>query len=87
MKIQPDNFNRGPGTPKRSEDGMATMLLIGLLAIMMIIVTAESSALFHLHREMKLLEQKQIQRLNASQTNSTGQTPPQRAPAQSTDSK
>ena len=71
MKIQPDNFNRGPGAPRRSEDGMATMLLIGLLAIMMIIVTAESSALFHLHREVKFLEQQQIKRLDASQTNAT----------------
>jgi hypothetical protein len=71
MKIQPDNFNRGPRAPRRSEDGMATMLLIGLLAIMMIIVTAESSALFHLHREVKFLEQQQIKRLDASQTNAT----------------
>ena len=52
MKIQPDNFKRGPGAPKRSEDGMATLVFIALLAIMMILVTAESSALFHLHREV-----------------------------------
>ena len=71
MKIQPDNFERGPGAPKRGEDGVATMLLIGLLAIMMILVTAESSALFHLHREVKFLEQQQIKRLDASQTNAT----------------
>ena len=48
---------------------MATFLFIALLAIMMILVTAESRALFHLHREVKLLEQKQIKRLDLSQTN------------------
>ena len=69
MKIQPDNFQRGPGAPKRSEDGMATFVFIALLAIMLMLVTAESSALFQLHREVKLLEQQQIKRLNASQTN------------------
>ena len=76
MKIQRQNFTRGPGKPKRSEGGMATMLLIGLLAIMMILVTAESSALFHLHREVKFLEQQQIRRLDASQTNSVAVTKP-----------
>jgi hypothetical protein len=54
---------------RRNECGMATFLFIALLAIMMILVTAESRALFHLHREVKLLEQKQIKRLDLSQTN------------------
>jgi hypothetical protein len=71
MKIQPDNFERGAGAPKRSEGGMATFIFIALLAIMMVLVMAESTALFHLHREMKLLEQRQIKRLNLSQTNAT----------------
>lgn len=69
MKIQPDNLERGLGAPKRSERGFATFVLIALLAIMLILVTAESSALFHLHREVQFLEQQQIKRLNASQTN------------------
>ena len=50
------------------EGGMITVLFIALLAIMMILVTVESSALFRLHREVKLLEQQQIKRLNL-QTN------------------
>jgi len=94
MKIQPDNFKRGPGAPKRSEDGMATLIFIVLLAIMMILVTAESDALFHLHREVKFLEQQQIKRLDASQTNSIGsaelplgQDAQQRVPTQFSDSK
>jgi hypothetical protein len=64
MKIQRKHFNR------KGERGMATLIFIGLLAIMMILVTAESGALFSLHREVKFLEQQQIKRLNASQTNS-----------------
>ena len=52
------------------------MIFIVLLAIMMILVTAESSALFHLHREVRFLEQQQIKRLNASQTNSFAVTKP-----------
>jgi hypothetical protein len=63
MKIQEQNPIR------RSEGGMATVIFIALLAIMMILVMAESRALFHLHREVKLLEQKQIKRLNNPPTN------------------
>ena len=48
------------------EAGSATVIFIALLAIMMILVTAESRALFQLHREVKFLEQQQIQRLNPS---------------------
>jgi hypothetical protein len=64
MKIQRKHFVR------RSERGMATVIFIALLAIMLILVAAEGRALFHLHREVKFLEQQQIKRLNASQTNS-----------------
>jgi hypothetical protein len=60
MKIQRQHFG---------EQGMATVVFIALLAIMMILITAESRALFHLHREVKLLEQQQIKRLNAPATN------------------
>ena len=73
---------------------MATFICIALLAIMLVLVMAESSALFHLHHELKFLEQQQIKRLDASQTNSTGKAGPppgqdaqQRVPAKSTDSK
>ena len=36
---------------------------------MVMLATANSKALFHLHREIKLLEARQVDRLNASQTN------------------
>jgi hypothetical protein len=57
--------SRAPG-----EGGMATVLFIALLAIMLILVTAESRALFQLRREVKFLEQQQIKRLNTTTTNS-----------------
>jgi hypothetical protein len=72
MKVQPNNFKHGTGTPdpaRAGERGFATFIFIVLLSIMLILVTAESGALFHLHREVKLLEQQQIKRLNLSQTN------------------
>jgi len=74
MKVQPDNFNHGTCTPnpvRAGERGFATFIFIVLLSIMLILVTAESAALFHLHREVKFLEQQQLKRLNLSQTNAT----------------
>jgi hypothetical protein len=51
------------------ENGMVTVIFIALLAIMMILVMVEASSVIRLHREVKLLEQQQIKRLNAPQTN------------------
>jgi len=76
MKIQRNNFERGPGASRRSERGMATLIFIVLLSIMLVLVMAESGALFHLHREVKFLEQQQIKRLDTSQTNSVAMTKP-----------
>lgn len=56
-------------TPRRRQNGSAVLVFIMLLAVMLILVTANSKALFHLHQEIKLLEQRQVKRLNASQTN------------------
>ena len=65
MKIQPHHFAR----KHTSQDGMATIVFIALLAIMMILVTAESRALLQLRREVQFLERQQIKRLNAPATN------------------
>lgn len=79
MKIPAKNFPRGrqssPGMPKRSESGMVTVIFIALLAIMMILVTANSRALLHLRREVKFMEQQQIMRLNATNTVSSAAKP------------
>jgi hypothetical protein len=73
MKIPAKNFFQGNqpgrGMSKRSEGGMVTVIFIALLAIMMILVTANSRALFHLRCEVKFMEQQQLKRLNASATN------------------
>jgi len=94
MNIQRNNSGRGLCAAKRSEDGMATLIFIVLLSIMLVLVMAETSALFHLHREVKMLEQQQIKRLYLSQTNSIGRAglPPgqdaqQRVPTKFSDSK
>jgi hypothetical protein len=73
MKFQRLNFPRrtgcGLGAAKQSEGGSAVLVFIALLAIMVILATANSKALFHLHQEIKLLEHRQLERLNVSQTN------------------
>ncbi len=53
----------------RRQSGSAVVIFIALLAIMLLLITANSSALLHLHRELKLLDQRQVERLKASQTN------------------
>ena len=53
------------------QSGSAVLIFITLLAIMLMLITANSSTLIHLHRELKLLDQRQVERLNASQTNIT----------------
>jgi hypothetical protein len=66
MKLQPNPTHGRTATAagRRRERGMATLLFIILLAIMMIFVMVEASSLIRLHREVKLLEQQQIKRLN-----------------------
>jgi hypothetical protein len=69
MKISSANVKRRPAAPPRSERGMVTVLFIALLGIMMVLVMVEGSSLIRLRREVKLLEQQQIKRLNSPQTN------------------
>jgi len=74
MKIRSKKSECAFATPKRSEGGMATVIFIALLAIMMILVTAETRALIRLHQEVKLLERQQLKRLNGPQTNTVAIT-------------
>ena len=66
MKFSRFNPSRHP-----DQSGSAVLIFITLLAVMLMLITANSSALLHLHRELKLLDQRQVERLNASQTNAT----------------
>ncbi len=78
MKIRREHFfgAGGLGAPQRSEGGSITIIFVILLTIMLILVTAESRALFNLHREVKFLEQQQIKRLNNSPTNAVATVSP-----------
>jgi len=60
----------------KGEHGMVTVIFIALLAIMLVLVMVESSSIIRLRREVKLLEQQQIKRLAAPQTNSNPTTVP-----------
>jgi hypothetical protein len=53
----------------RQQDGSATIMFTILLAIMLILVSAEMRSLSQLHSEMRLLDKQQIKRLNHSLTN------------------
>ena len=48
---------------RRRQDGSATVIFTILLSIMMILAVAETRALVQLHQDQRLLEQRQIQRL------------------------
>jgi hypothetical protein len=63
------NISRSTPCRRRRESGSVVLFLIALLVIMLMLITANSSALLHLHRELKLLDQRQVERLNSSQTN------------------
>jgi hypothetical protein len=64
MKIFTSHF-----TKRRRQNGSVVFVFICLLAIMMILVTVNNSTLTRMHQETKLLEHRQIERLNTSQTN------------------
>jgi hypothetical protein len=55
----------------RRQRGSAVVVYLALLAIMVILSAANSNTLLHLHRELNLLDQRQVKRLNASVTNVT----------------
>ena len=74
MKIAHQTPFQHPRPAKRNEDGLITMIFVILLAVMMILVMAEGSSLWRLHRDVKFLEQQQIQRLNHPPTGATAPT-------------
>jgi len=54
---------------RRRESGLATLIFIVLLGLMLILAMSNVRTLLHLRAEENLMEQKQIQRLNMTQTN------------------
>jgi len=71
MNIRPCSA-KDPAPSARRKNGSVSVIFVALLAIMMILVMAESRALFHLHREVKFLEQQQIKRLNSTNHGTDG---------------
>jgi Tfp pilus assembly protein FimT len=61
---------------RRREGGSATVIFIALLAIMTLLLMANSRALIHLRREIQLLDKHQVKRLETSQTNAVAITVP-----------
>ncbi len=65
MKMQTSNSYRR----RHGQDGSAVMVILILLFIMVIFVAANTITLNTLRRQVKLVEQRQIQRLAQSVTN------------------
>ena len=63
-------FNRNQES-RTTERGSATLVMISLLAIMIILILANSRTLFNLQRELKLIERQQIERLNTNHGHAT----------------
>ncbi|HKI68613.1 MAG TPA: hypothetical protein VKA67_03430 [Verrucomicrobiae bacterium] len=50
----------------KRERGSAVLVFIMLLTVMLILVAADTRALFHLDQQIKLLNREQLKRLDAS---------------------
>jgi hypothetical protein len=57
---------------RKRKDGVAAIIMLALLALVLTFIFANLRALSDLRGELKIIEQKQIRRLNHSMTN----TPP-----------
>ena len=68
--------------PTHSRSGMAVIVVLAFLAIILIYLAANARTLHWLERDLKLLEQKQVQRLEGAnvKTNSIKALPNQSAP-------
>ena len=67
MKIPDPSRSTSP----RRKDGMAVIVVLALLALVLAFIAANTHAIFGLGDELKVIENKQIRRLNHSTTNNT----------------
>jgi len=58
-----------PATHRRRQEGSAVIMVLAMLAIMLICVGVNTVAVTNLRRELKLLEKKQVQRLQPAAAN------------------
>ena len=56
-------------SPERRERGSAVVLFLALLSIMLVLVAANGRTLLLLKKDLQVIEHRQIQRLEHSQTN------------------
>ena len=56
---------------RHRQKGSVVLILLILLVIMSLLAAANSDALLHLHREVNLLEHRQVERLNAMSATAT----------------
>ena len=59
-----------PNTARRRQRGSALIMMLGLIAMLLVIATANNQSVTWLRRELRIVEQQQLQRLNAGATNS-----------------
>lgn len=60
---------------RKRESGVATIVMLALLALVLAFIFANLRALSDVRGELKVIEQKQIHRLNHPATNSTPESP------------
>jgi hypothetical protein len=64
-----------PPSAFHSRSGSAVVIFLALLAIMLVLVAANGRTLLLLKKDLRLIEQRQVQRLERSQTNAVSQAP------------
>jgi hypothetical protein len=64
MKITISNGTKV--SKQHRQQGVAVLVMLALLSLVLIYIGANTRAVYNLDREMKLLEQQQIRRLNAT---------------------
>lgn len=66
----------------QSRSGMAVIIVLAFLAIILIYLAGNARTLYWLERDLKVIEQKQVQRLGGTniKTNSVGAAPQLSAP-------
>jgi hypothetical protein len=64
MKTFP-NPDRNLSPSRQAESGMAVILVMALLAIILVYVAGNLGTLHHVSRELRLIEQKQVRRLES----------------------
>ena len=68
-----------PAAKRKRQDGLATILMLILLALVLSFIIANASTLSTLHNDVKRIEQRQIRRINPGATATSTNSPAPRA--------